>query len=370
MQRISVTMSLSEPKILLVGEWTWPWYQEACAKALEKLGCKVVRFGWCEDFRRWEPGRSEPVYRSFWHRVQHRLKFGPIVSSVSVRLVDTAIRECPEVVWFYNVQLISARTVRQLRKILPKAIFCQYANDNPFSRGARRSLWKNYMDSLSLFDLHFAYRLDNISDLKERGVKRVRLLRSYFLPEEDRAVADGDIEDRFFCDVVFAGHYEDDGRVEALEGVMGAGYRLNLFGGGWEGALPRLSEDSPLHTLYPVAPVTGDHYRQAICGAKVVLCFLSTLNQDTYTRRNFQVPAMGRPMLSQYSDDLAGLFRPNVEIAFFRNKAELLKQLERLIPKPTKRAELAKLGFERVYRDGHDVVSRMRDLLIAVRELR
>ena len=43
--------NLGGKKILIVGDYMWDWYQEACAKALELLGCNVNRFGWFEDFR-------------------------------------------------------------------------------------------------------------------------------------------------------------------------------------------------------------------------------------------------------------------------------------------------------------------------------
>ncbi len=66
-------------------------------------------------------------------------------------------------------------------------------------------------------------------------------------------------------------------------------------------------------------------------GAKVALCFLSTLNQDTYTRRNFQIPAMKTAMLCQYTDDLASLFKPDLEAVYFSSKVELLNKLKILI---------------------------------------
>src|SRR3990172_13369906 len=98
-------------KILLVGEYAWPWYQEACAKALESLGCEVIRFGWLECFKRWRPGRPEPIYRSLYHRLQYRFIAGPTVAGINQDLVALADREKPDIVWFYNVQLIYPESV-------------------------------------------------------------------------------------------------------------------------------------------------------------------------------------------------------------------------------------------------------------------
>ncbi len=359
-----------EPTILLVGEYMWPWYQEACAHALESLGCRVVRFGWFDDFRHWLPTRSEPAYNSIFHRIQYRIRSGPTVWRVSQRLLKITAQVKPDIVWFYNVSLISPRVVRRLRASLPDGIFCQYSNDNPFSKTAKPGLWWNYLASIKYFNMHFAFRHSNIDDYERCGAQSIHLLRSYFIPEQDYPVAQGEIPVRFKCDVVFAGHYEDDGRVEMLEAICHAGYQLNLFGGGWDAALHKLNVDSPLRAKFPISPVTKADYRYAICGAKVALCFLSTLNHDTYTRRSFQIPAMEVAMLSQYTDDLATLYKPDTEAVFFRDQQELIAKLAQLLEDTAWRQSVAKAGYVKVYEAGHDVNSRMKAWLDDVLKFR
>jgi len=361
----SINMVAVSPnqRVLLVGEYMWPWYQEACADALERQGCTVSRFGWVNDFYIWDDGCSEPRYRTIMHRVQYRLKTGPTVWRIEKKLLREAEEFNPSIVWFYNVQLIRPTVVRKMRQMLPNAIFVQYANDNPFSTTALPRLWHHYLASIYLFDIHFVYRHNNISDYQLRGSKNIHLLRSYFILEEDYPVAQEKIPERFKCDVVFAGHYEDDGRVEMLEAICSAGYKLNLFGGGWKAAVSKLRADSPLLELYPIGPATKDDYRYAICGAKVSLCFLSTLNCDTYTRRNFQIPAMKVAMLSQYSDDLADLFVEDKEVVFFKSSQDLLVKLERLLGDKAWRDSVATSGFEKVHSAGHHVQGRMKGWL-------
>ena len=353
-------------RILLVGEFSWPWYQEACANALETLGCDVTRFGWLERFKRWVPGRSEPEYQSLAARMQYRALAGPLVSRINRELIETAERVVPDVIWFYGAQLVFPRTVRTLRSHLPHAVLAQYANDNPFSPRNPASMWRHFIGSIPLMDIHFAYRIQNLADLRAHGARRAHLLRAYFLPEIDRPLPAAAIASRFRADVVFAGHYEDDRRIEMLEAVCRAGYSLNLFGGGWTAAKPRLAADSPLRALYPIAPVVGDDYVQAICGAKVALCFLSRLNDDTYTRRSFQIPAMRTAMLSERTPDLESLFVDSEEAAFFSTTDELLARLRALIADDELRRRIAEGGYARVRRDGHDVVSRMKTFLDAV----
>lgn len=352
---------------MIVGDYAWPWYHDACASAMEELGCNVERFGWFDDFKYWEEGHTEPFYKSFLHRLQYRFQFGPVVYNVTRRLIKEAQRKNPDVIWFYNVHLIGKNTLKNLKRSLPKTLFLQYSNDDPFSKNGTTFLWRKFLASIPFFDLHFVYRKHNIEDFKSYGIKESFLLRAYFIKEEDFPVPTENVPKKFNCDVVFAGHYEDDGRVEMLESICEAGYKLNLFGGGWARALKKLDKKSPLLNLYPIAPVTGDEYRYAISGAKVAMCFLSTLNNDTYTRRNFQIPAMKTAMLSQHTMDLISLYEPDKEAMFFKNKEEMLKKLEILVNDKNLRESVSEGGYQRVYADGHDVVSRMEMLLDIIR---
>lgn len=362
--------AIKAPTILLVGDYMWQWYQEACARALEQIGCQVVRFGWFSDFWRWIPGHTEPVYHSIYHRVQYRYQLGPIVHRINKRLLSIAAQIKPDIVWFYNVTLISPAIVRKMRELLPDTIFCQYSNDNPFSPLARSGLWRYCIESIPYFDIHFTYRHSNIADYYRFGAHRVELLRSYFIPEEDYPVSEEEIPERFKCDVVFVGHYEDDDRIEYLDAICRAGFNLNLFGSGWQGALAKLGIESPLRSQYPISPVFGADYRYAICGAKVALCFFSKINCDTYTRRSFQIPAMRVAMLSEYTDDMADLFHPDQEACYFRTSDELLGQLRHLSRDESFRNRVAAAGYQRVCADNHSVVGRMETWLNQVTQMR
>ena len=45
--------------------------------------------------------------------------------------------------------------------------------------------------------------------------------------------------------------------------------------------------------------------------------FLSKINNDSYTRRNFEIPAM-KKVLSEYSDELNKIFIEGKEMIFLR----------------------------------------------------
>ena len=352
---------MGQPKrFLVVGEGIWPWYVTAASDALRQLGYDVHEFHWADTFKEFSPNEIEPHYRSQRHRVEERLGFGPIVTNLNRNLVHKAASVLPDYILFYNVRLVHARTVRTLRALLPNSVFGQYANDNPFSSRASVGYWHHFKSSIPLFDLHFAYRLENLEDYRRRGARNVHLVRSYYLPNIDQRIPGPDIPESERSDVLFAGHFEPDGRLEALTSLADTGVKLRLHGGGWTPVLKNLPRSHPLRRQLPASPVVGHDYRIAISGTSIALCFLSTMNKDTYTRRNFEIPAIGTAVLSQYSNDLASLFREGKEIAFFRSTEELLAQTQRLLADPELCSRIASAGHKRVVSDGHDVVSRMK----------
>ena len=66
----------------------------------------------------------------------------------------------------------------------------------------------------------------------------------------------GDLD---IADVVFAGHYEDDGRLGALDAVAAIGVKLNVFGGAWPAKVGR---ERPLWSQFPIAPVVGEQQNE------------------------------------------------------------------------------------------------------------
>ena len=188
----------------------------------------------------------------------------------------------------------------------------------------------------------------------------------WFEPEIHRPVSlTQDEHKRFGCDVVFVGHYEPDGRENYLRALVDAGLSVKLYGGGYW-------TKQVLGNLYdyfaPIVPAEGENYAKALCGAKVCLAFLSKLNRDTYTRRCFEIPACGRVMLAERTDDLLGMFKENKEACFFSSREELVAKARWLVANPEIRDKIAQAGLRRVWADGHDVKSRAAAFLSALNQ--
>jgi len=353
-------------KIVIAGDWHSDLHEEPAEQALRQLGHETVRFPWHGYFK---PAGALAALRPIY-RAQDKYLFGPQVRRLNADLADCVRNSVPHALLVYRGSHIYAETLRQCRRASPHTLLVGYNNDDPFSPLYPRWQWRHFVAAIREYDLMLAYRPHNVAEFRAAGARRVELLRSWYVPERNRPVElSEDERARYACDVIFAGHYEEDGRLEYLEAVVRNGWKLRLFGHGY-GWHPALRKSDSLRPFMPVRTVWGADYNKALCGARIALCFLSRLNRDTYTRRSFEIPASGAMMLAAYSDDHAALFHAGEEADFFRSPQELVGKLARYLGDEALRARVAAAGRRRVLADGHDVVSRMRRLVEWIGELR
>ncbi|MFH0798560.1 MAG: glycosyltransferase [Pseudomonadota bacterium] len=362
-------------KILVVGDWHSQVHEEHVGRALVALGHGVERFAWHQYFQSalaTPPGFAalDGLNRKF----QNKYLLGPIFRAVNRDLLARTIQTQPDALFVYRGTHITAATLRAIKQACSHTILVGYNNDDPFSPRQPRWAWRHFVNAIPEYDLMLAYRNHNIDDFRNAGSGRVKLMRSWFVPEVNHPVVlSQEDRARFECDVVFVGHNEPDGRMEVLEEIAQNGFRLRLFGpnrgfgeNGWHSAV---MNSSVLRKLAPVSLVWGEDYNKALCGAKVALCFLSKRNRDTYTRRCFEIPATRTMMLSEYSDDLATMYKEGRDVEFFRSREELVAKLRRYVHDDPLRQSVAAAGFKRAWEDGHDVVSRMRQLLVWINDV-
>lgn len=351
--------------ILLSGDGHSDIHERACATALRALGHDVHESYWAPLFRS-TVGIGRDDFHSVGARAQNKLVDGPLVRRYNADLVALARRVRPDVFIAYRGTHLLPATLAAIRAATG-ARLVSINNDDPFSPGASALQWRHFRAGLGEYDLHFVYRRRNIEEYLAHGARRARMLRSFYIPERNHPIRLDEAErEEWGSDVVFIGHFEDDGRLELLEAVAAAGYDLRLWGYGWEAPLKR---SSALRRLPPAPYLDGQAYNRVLNASKIALCFLSKLNRDTYTRRCFEVPASGTFLLSEYSDDLATLFVEGVEAELFRDRDELLATIGHYLADDEARQAVAAAGRRRVVADGHDVVSRMAEALQAIEEV-
>ena len=122
------------------------------------------------------------------------------------------------------------------------------------------------------------------------------------------------------------------------------------------------------HQVGDVFPVVGEDCAKALCGAKMCLAFLSKINRDTYTRRCFEIPACGRLLLCERTDDLKKMFIEGEEAVFFSTREELVEKALWLLGNPIKIQQISEAGRKRVWADGHDVINRAKQFMELVSE--
>ena len=352
-------------RVLIAGDWHSEIHEEPVYQALRALGHEPIRFPWFQYFQPALQGSGLRYIDLFVRKLQNKFIAGPLIEQINRDLLTTVRDVIPHLLLVYRGTHITADTLRAIKYWCPSITIAGLNNDNPFSPGHPYRLWRHFLDAIPEYDVILAYRRRDLEEYRKAGAQKVHLLRSWYVPEYHYPVTlTEEDRKRYECDVVFVGHYESDGRKEVLEAIVRNGFRLRLFGPEWNRVVHRSPE---LRSLSPVEPVWGDEYTKALCGAKVALCLLSKLNRDTYTRRCFEIPATKTMMLSEYSAELATLFREGVEAEFFRSEAELIEKLKRYIKHDEARKSVAEAGYRRVILDGHGVHSRMKELLAATK---
>ena len=337
-------------KIMIVGAWAWPQYEEAFARGLRESGIEVSALA------------ISNFFIGFLGRIQQIIPLpGPELLRLNRAVVATAKEQQPDLVLFWRPTHILPKTINQLAGMCIQTV--SYNNDDPFGAKTygklpwhQHFLWHWYIKCLPLFNYNFFFRKINCAEARAHGAMHGEVVLPYFMPWKDHPVQLSAAEQqRYETDVVFVGHYESDGREVNIRALVSAGIRVKLWGGHyWSRAVLGELYDR----LGPIMPVEGDAYGKALCGAKICLCFLSKLNRDTYTRRCFEIPACGRVMLAERTNDLLQFFKEDEEACFFSSAEELVRKAQWLINNPDIRESIAQAGLRRAWADGHDVVSR------------
>lgn len=352
-------------RILIAGDWHSDLHEQEMLKALRRIGHEVGEFKWHGYYT--SPSLSP---RDLIRRAQNKYVLGPALTRVNRDFIKAAETFHPDIVFVYRGTHITRESLCEVRRILPDCLLLGYNNDNPFSATQPKYLWRHFMRATPVYDLMLAYRHENLRDFRAVGARRVELLRSWYVPERNHPVTLSKHEAaNFSSDVVFVGHYEPDERVNCLEEIVRHGCRLRLFGPTKYWAQP-LQQSAVLRHLAPVRMVWGREYNLALSGSKIALCFFSKLNKDTYTRRCFEIPATRTLMLSEYSDDVASLYKEGVEADFFRSRDEMLSKIDFYLANEGVRQRVAQAGYDRVQKAGHDIDARMASMFAWIDDIR
>lgn len=340
-------------KIVFVGEGWVPMYEIGLYNAAKKMhDLEPYLFTWNEQIAN--------LRTTLLGRVKNKLVIGRVISNINKKMIEYCKENKPDIVFLYACRIIEEKTIKELKKICGYVAI--YNNDDPFSSFYPKYFWRCWRRSIKYSDIVYVYRDNNIDDCIKYGGRNVKKLRSYY--NEERIYYIPDEENTIDCcvpDVLFLGHYESDERAEYIKYLadngIGIGIPNIMEWRGFEKDNPNVIKLENTHTVY----------NQLINKAKICLVFLSKINNDTYTRRCFEIPAVKTLMMSVYTDDIASLFESDKEIVFFRNKEELLNKIKYYLSNPNELLQISEAGFERVMRDGHSSIDRVKEILVDYR---
>lgn len=334
--------------ILLVCGAMGAVYEPALVCGLRNLGHRV-------EIIDASPGRKQ----SFLSRVEDRLLIGPSIFALRRILISRVRAERPDFVIIYQGHGLDRATISEIAKY---SFVSGIHNDDPFGERSALLRYRHLLPALPAYDGFHVYRDVNVEEARVRGVPRVGILRPYYVPWLDypRELTSDELGE-WECDVVFAGHYEPDGRERYLSRLVDAGYKTRIYGPTrfWKRALPT----DVWSMVGNVRPLDALDYRRAILGSKIATCFFSKWNRDQYTRRVFEITAMGRLLLSERTDFMSSFFKDNEEVAMFDSMEEFADKANYYLRNSAARERIARAGRERVLGGGCDVFSRSRQLV-------
>ncbi len=353
-------------KILVAGDGRSKIHEKAVAKSFRELGHDVSEFHWNQYFRGTGIGR-------IFNRIEERLIIGPSILRLNKAFKNTVLVNKPDALFIYRGVLVSSQLIAFFKEKLPNMVIVGYNNDDPFSPTQSPFAWRKFRRALRFYDLVFAYRPSNVNDYLAHGAPRSQVLKPWYSKELHYPVSLNETDRRTYeCEVAFIGHFEPDGRAELLSLLLSEGINLKLFGpmepkfSGWDLAV---KNNPRLKTILPTQMLWGEEYNKAILGSKITLCFLSKLNRDKYTRRCFEIPAVGGFLFSEYTDELASMFTEGKEAEYFRTPEEFLKKIKYYLEHDDKRRSIAAEGHNRVTNEGNDAEARALQVISVIKDL-
>jgi len=341
-------------KICFAGSFKYYFYDEVCVQALEHLGCDVMRFAW------------QAYYGSgLLSTVQQRFLLGYGIFKLNKDFIDCIKKNKPDVVYINRGVPIWPITLKKIKRYTNSTLVSNN-NDDPFGQAKGMRLWSHFVRGIPLYDLNFVYRPCNIEEYFNYGARRVEVLMPYYVPQLHYPIQHNENDRKnYACDIAFVGHGKKDDRLKHLECLAKAGYDFHLYGWHWD----RLSRKLSWLRGHYSPPVWELDYTRTISKARIALIFFTRANRDTYTRRSFEIPAIGTCMLSERTQDMLELFREDVEAVYFSSTEELLKKVDWLLNNENERLKIAEKAMDRIKKLKASVHDRMMQALTTIQEL-
>jgi hypothetical protein len=313
---------------MIAGNWSVPYYEPSLAAGFEKLGWEV------QPFR-----VTQYLGSNVASRFEKKLLLGPQILQLNQELKSAVRRHRPAILLLFKPIYFLPSTIEEIKNA-GDTLLITFNNDNSYEDGERFALWRHYHRAIQFCDINCFARPSDLEFAAAEHVPNPHWIKFWYIDGLHRPLPQ--VREEFRNDVVFAGHYEPDGRAETIEYLLQAGVNLKVFGSEWN----RASKNQLLNSQQ-IRILHGEDYVQALAGAKICLVFLSHRNRDEYTIRCFEIPACGIMMIAPRTHVLQSLYDEDREAVFFEDREELLDKIRFYLAHDDARARIALAGHHR-----------------------
>lgn len=301
-----------------------------------------------------------PFLRGKVGYISERFLIGPVVKHINLCLLEKCEEQPYDVLFLYRALLITPETVKKIKSFGTKVV--TFNPDTIYGANGSKRYFDFYRKSLPFSDYNFVYRASDLQKYQDMQLDRVSILRSFYVPKLlENIVEKGYYEKRI--EVGFYGHCEPDKRVEIIKNLYDRGFEMQVKGRDW----PKYFKDR-VHGNKVGNSLNFDAYNDAISSTKCCLCFFSTWNEDNYTRRVFEIPAVGSLIVSPRNSEMLSLYGED-EALYYSDVNELSEKLKLFCNNEEIWTKTVQKSKDRLRRSGHDIQSRMNEFIEVVRNL-
>jgi spore maturation protein CgeB len=296
-----------------------------------------------------------------FNKVLRRIVGATDYDKANERICDTLFSDPKyDVLWIDKGMIITADTLRIVKLNNPSLLIVGYSPDD---MGSPHNQSKKFIKSLPFYDFFITTKSYNVGELELLGAKKAMMIDNAYDPNTHYPTNNYKENSSDSGNTVgFIGTYEKE-RANSIKFAAKNNITISVYGLDWPNYN---SENIIVHKKI----LLGRDYSRAICNFDINLCFLRKINRDLQTTRSIEIPACGRFMLAERTDEHLSLFKEGVEAEFFSSNNEMLDKIKFYLKNPQLRKKIAINGRQRCIIGSYSNQDRLKNIISAMTHLK